>query len=317
MTSVPFPARTSRVARAALAEERPAEGRRDRLTGMLFVAPLAVAILLTTVYPTLFLIALATTRSTLGKPFRKFVGADQLVATLADPNFLLAMAKGIAFAFVSATAEVVVGFLIALAFATLLKLGRILLVIVLLPLMTPPVMVAIAWKLILAPAGGLLNGVLLNWGVIDAPVSFLATPLPAWLSIGVADLWQWVPFVAILSFAALMSLPDGVEEAAMVDGAGPLQRLLRITLPLVAAPLASIFLLKLIIGFKLFDLVYVLTFGGPGFATTTATFGIWRLALEQFDVGNAAAQTLVYAVVIGIVTLPVVRLHRFASENHG
>ncbi|WEK52152.1 MAG: sugar ABC transporter permease [Candidatus Kaistia colombiensis] len=140
--------------------------------------------------------------------------------------------------------------------------------------------------------------------------------MPAWLSIGVADLWQWVPFVTILCFAALVSLPDGVHEASLIDGAGPWQRFRHITLPLVMAPLASIFLLKLIIGFKLFDLVYVLTFGGPGFTTTTATFSIWRLALEQFDVGRAAAQTLIYAIVIGIVTIPVVRLHRWASEHY-
>lgn len=315
MTSLPY---SDAIAPAAASRARPAAdapARRDRIVSALFVAPLVVALLVTTLYPTLFLIALATTKSTLGKPFRKFVGTDQFVATLTDGNFQIAVAKSIAFAFASATVEVAVGFLVALAFVTLLKLGRTLLVIALLPLMTPPVMVAVAWKLILAPAGGLLNGLLMKAGIIDAPLSFLATPFLAWLSIGVADLWQWVPFVAILSFAALLSLPDGVQEAAMVDGASPLQRLRHITLPLVAAPLASIFLLKLIIGFKLFDLVYVLTFGGPGFATTTATFGIWRLALEQFDVGNAAAETLVYAIVIGIVTIPVVRLHRLASEN--
>jgi len=105
------------------------------------------------------------------------------------------------------------------------------------------------------------------------------------------------------------------DEASLIDGAGAWQRLRHITLPLVAAPLASIFLLKLIIGFKLFDLVYVLTFGGPGLTTTNATFSIWRLALEQFDVGKAAAQTLIYVVVISIVTIPVLRLHRLASER--
>lgn len=282
----------------------------------LWVAPLVFALIVTTLYPTIFLIALATTKSTLGKPFRSFVGLKNITGSLADAAFQLTVVKGVAFAFASAIVEIVVGFALACLFVALMKAGRYLLIVVLLPLMTPPVMVGVAWKLILAPSGGLLNGVLMNMGITDAPISFLATPVPAWLSIGIADLWQWVPFVTILCFAALVSLPEGVHEASLIDGAGPWQRLRHITLPLVAAPLASIFLLKLIIGFKLFDLVYVLTFGGPGLTTTTATFSIWRLALEQFDVGKAAAQTLIYAIVIGIVTIPVVRLHRWASEHY-
>lgn len=93
-------------------------------------------------------------------------------------------------------------------------------------------------------------------------------------------------------------------------------QLLHVTLPLVAAPLASTFLLKLIIAFKLFDLVYVLTFGGPGFATTTSGFAIWRLGMQEFDVGRAAAETLVYAAIVGFVTLPVVKLHaRFEAAR--
>jgi multiple sugar transport system permease protein len=281
-----------------------------------WVAPLGLALFVTTVYPTIFLIALAITKSTLGKPFRDFVGLKQFVQAILDPNFHAAVTKSIAFAFASATVELIIGFALASLLVSLVKAGRYLLTVILLPLMTPPVMVGIAWKLILAPSGGLLNGWLMRWGVIDAPMSFLASPIPAWISIGVADLWQWVPFVTILCFAALVSLPDGVREAAQIDGAGPVQRLRHVILPLVAAPLASIFLLKLIIGFKLFDLVYVLTFGGPGFTTTNATFAIWRLAFEQFDVGRAAAQTLIFAIVIGIVTIPVVRLHRKASEYY-
>ena len=281
----------------------------------LWIAPVVAALLITTVYPTLFLIALATTKSTLGKPFREFVGLKQILSVLLDPLFQTSVLRSILFAVASAVVELAVGFAIALLFTTLIKAGRFLTSFILLPLMTPPIMVGVAWKLILAPAGGLLNGVLLDLGIIDAPLSFLGTPGLAWLSIAAADLWQWVPFIVILSFAALMTLPQGVQEAAVVDGANPWQRLRYITLPLVAAPLASILLLKLIIAFKLFDLVYVLTFGGPGFATTTAGFQVWQVGLQQFDVGRAAAETLIYALVVGLATLPVVHLHRRAEAR--
>jgi multiple sugar transport system permease protein len=283
---------------------------RQRAARAIWIVPVVASLLVMVAYPTVFLIGLATTKSSLGKPFRSFLGVDQIVGALTDPLFLASVARSVFFALVSSAVELVFGFLIALLFASLLKAGRYLTSLTLLALMTPPVMVGVAWKLILAPSGGLLNGVLLDLGLVEAPVSFLGTASLAWASILIADVWQWTPFVVVLSFAALMTIPPEVREAAQVDGATPWQRLVLVILPLVAAPLAAIFLLKMIIAFKLFDLVFVLTFGGPGFGTTTSGFAIWRLALEQFDVGQAAAQTLIYAMIVGLVTLPVVKLQQ-------
>lgn len=287
----------------------------QRIGRWLWISPIVIGLAITLVYPTLFLIALALSKSTLGKPFRDFVGLKHILAVLQDPLFLTSMAKSIAYAFVTASIQLMLGFLIALLLTQLLKAGRFLVSLVLLPLMTPPVMVGIAWKLILAPAGGLLNGVLFDMGLISAPISFLGDPVLAWFAIAIADIWQWTPFIVILSFAALSTIPEGVHEAAIVDGASPLQRFWHITLPLVAAPLSSIYLLKLIMSFKLFDLVYVLTFGGPGFATTTTGFSIYRRALEQFDVAKAAAETLVYSLVIGLVLWPIIRLHQHLERK--
>ncbi|WP_331375212.1 carbohydrate ABC transporter permease [Sinorhizobium chiapasense] len=282
----------------------------QRFGRALWIAPVLLALAVTTLYPTVFLLALAVSKSTLGKPFRGFVGIKHFATTLQDPVFLSAIGKSIAYALSTSLLQLALGFLIALLFTSLLKAGRFLTSVVLLPLMTPPVMVGVAWKLILAPAGGLLNGTLISYGLISQPISFLGDPILAWLAIAVADLWQWTPFIVILCFAALSTIPDGVHEAALVDGANSWQRFWHITLPLVAAPLSSIYLLKLILSFKLFDLVYILTFGGPGFATTSAGFSIYRRAIEQFDVGRAAAETIVYGLVIGLATLPVVRLHQ-------
>lgn len=275
----------------------------------LWLAPIVAALAVTTLYPTVFLIALSLSKSSLGSPFRAFVGLDQFGRVLTDPVFLAAIGRSIVYGFVGSALQLVAGFAIALLFSSLIKGGRLLVSLVLLPLMTPPVMVGVAWKLILAPAGGLLNGWLLAAGIIEAPISFLGTGGWAWLSIGLADFWQWTPFIVILCFAALTTLPDGVIEASVIDGANARQRLVHIILPALAAPLASIFVLKLIVAFKLFDLVYVLTFGGPGFDTTNAGFAIWKHGLQEFDVAQAAAETLIYAVVIGLVTLPVVKLH--------
>jgi len=276
----------------------------------LWIAPIAISLLITTLYPLIFLISLALSKSSLGKPFKAFAGLKNFTLAFYDAQFLTSVAKTVVYAFSSSAVQLALGLAVALLFRKLLKKNRILVSLLLLPLITPPVMVGVAWKLILAPAGGLLNGTLIKWGLLAQPISFLGDPTLGWISIFVADLWQWTPFVAILSFAALASLPEGVEEAAVMDGTTPWQRFRLITLPLIAAPLASIYLIKLIFSFKLFDLVYTLTYGGPGFATTTTGFSIYRLAMQQFEVGQAAAQTLIFATLIGLLTLPVVRLHR-------
>lgn len=276
-----------------------------RLSRHLWTAPIILSLLVTTAFPFVFLIALSLSKSTLGKPFQKFIGLRHFSASLTDVEFWTSLAKTLTYALVSSAAQLVFGLAVALLFFGLMKSGRFLTSLILLPLMTPPVMVGVAWKLILAPAGGLLNGILLALG-LDQPLSFLGTPGLAWLSIFVADLWQWTPFVVILCFAALTTLPEGVAAAASLDGAGPWARFRYITLPLIAAPLLSIYLIKLIFAFKLFDLVYILTFGGPGFATTTTGFAIYRLAMSEFEVAAAAAQTLIFATLIGLLTLPLV-----------
>lgn len=297
----------------AVGDRAPAD--KAPLLRYLWIAPIAISLLITTLYPLIFLLSLALSKSSLGKPFKAFSGLKNFTLAFSDPQFLTSVAKTVVYAFLSSGVQLALGLAVALLFHKLLKKSRILVSLLLLPLITPPVMVGVAWKLILAPAGGLLNGFLLKWGLIAQPLSFLGDPALGWVSIFVADLWQWTPFVAILSFAALASLPEGVEEAAVMDGTNAWQRFRHITLPLIAAPLASIYLIKLIFSFKLFDLVYTLTYGGPGFATTTTGFSIYRLAMQQFEVGQAAAQTLIFATLIGLLTLPVVRLHRKLEQK--
>ena len=282
----------------------------------LWTAPVVAGLLVLSIYPTIFLVALALSNSRLGRPFQSFAGLNNLLKAILDPAFQAALTRSIAFAIASTAVELVLGVAVAVLMTRLVKAGRILMSLILLPLMTPPVMVAVAWKLILAPVGGLANGTLQKLGLIGEPLSFFGSAAGAWSSVGLADAWQWTPFVAILAYAALLAYPKEIDEAAMLDGAGPWARFRLLMLPFLAPSLVSIALLKLVIGFKLFDLVFVLTYGGPGFETTTAAFHIWRLALEQFDAGRAAAETLIFALVVGLVTWPLTRWqHRLEARE--
>jgi multiple sugar transport system permease protein len=112
-------------------------------------------------------------------------------------------------------------------------------------------------------------------------------------------------------------VPDEIVEAARMDGASARTIFWSITLPMIAPTLLAILLLRVVMALKLFDLVYGLTFGGPGFGTTVASFMIWRTALQEFDIGRAAAQTLVFAVWVSLIMLPLTWLHRRSEGLRG
>lgn len=284
------------------------QNSRLRFVGLSMVAPLVLGLAIFAAYPLVYLVGLAFTQSDLGNRFQKFVGFSNFTWAFEGTIFGTSLFNSIWFAVVASAVQLLLGLFVAYLLHSYVRRGRILRTLILLPLMTPPVMVGIAWKLMLNPAGGWLNGMLLRLGAIDQPISFFGDRFLAFPAIMLADTWQWTPFIVILCFAALQTVPEDVYEAAALDGAYPRRVFWCITLPMIAPALVTVFLLRLVMAFKTFDLVYALTAGGPGNATTLATFEIWRTAMREFDVGLAAAQTLMFAIVVSVVTLPVVAL---------
>jgi multiple sugar transport system permease protein len=276
---------------------------------------MVVGLLVFAVYPLVYLLVLSASKSLLGKPFQAWIGWENYRAAFADRGFIEALLRSVGFALPVTIAEVVLGLAIALLLQRSVRGGHVVRTLILLPLMTPPVMVAVAWKLILSPVGGLLNAALLGLGVVDKPVSVLGSTLWAFPSIAVADAWQWIPFVVLLVFAALLAQPTDIREAATIDGASEWRIFRDVTLPMLMPALVAIALIRFIMALKLFDLVYALTQGGPGFDTTVGSFFIYRLALEQFDVGYAAALTVLFGLFVGLVTLPVVMLRDWAVRR--
>ncbi len=291
------------MAEAATRVRRP--GRR---IGWAFSTPALIAGLIVTVYPLGYLLASSVSQSTLGRPFQEFVAADNFARAFEDETFTQALVRTTVFAIVTAVFQVGLGLVIALLMRQLTLGQNVIRTLILLPLLTPPVMAAVVWKLILAPNGGLLNAVLMQLGLIDEPLSLLGSPVWSIFMVGLADSWQWTPFVALIIYAGLLALPQSVYEAAQVEGASPAQTFRYITFPMLLPTLTAVLLIKLIISFKIFDLIYVLTAGGPADASMLSGFLIFRTAMREFDVGYAAAQTLIFVIVVTIVTIPVTLL---------
>ncbi len=287
----------------------------DKVAPRLLVAPLIVALLAFAIYPLVYLLILSASESLLGKPFQEWIGFDNYRAALTDQPFLYSLLRSAGFAVPVTIVELILGLAIAILLQRSVRGGHVVRTLILLPLMTPPVMVAVAWKLILSPVGGLLNMMMLGLGLTDKPVSVLGSSTWAFPSIAVADAWQWTPFIVLLVFAALQAQPDDIRQAATIDGASEWQIFRDITLPMLIPALAAIALIRFIMALKLFDLVYALTQGGPGFDTTVASFHIYRLALEQFNVGYAAALTVVFGLFVSLITLPVVMLRDWSLRR--
>ena len=279
--------------------------RRKPWMGRALLTPAVLSIVIIAVYPLVYIVMSSLSTSSLGRPFSDWVGPGNFISMLGDGVTIPSLGRSLIFAIPSALIALVAGVVVALSLDAAVKSGRMIRVLLLLPLMTPPVMVAVIWKLMLAPTGGLLNNVALSISSIAEPFAFLGSSPAAMISLMVVDAWQWTPFCVLLVYASLQTLPREVYEASQVDGAGVWQTFWRITFPLVLPSLVTVLLLKLIISFKVFDLVFIMTSGGPGFDTTVSSYEIYRTALQTFDVGAAAAQTIAFLVLVTIVIVPV------------
>lgn len=286
---------------------------RPRWQAWLLTSPLVLALLVIGVYPAVYTIAASVARSTLGRPFQKFVGMSNFSFALSG-DFADALMRTVFFALPTSALQMVLGVAIAMLLIRVNRFSGVWRALIFLPMMTPPVMIGMAWKLMLLPSGGLLNAMLVKVGMLSAEQSFLGQMPWAVFAVALADTWQWTPFVVLLSYAAIRGLPDDIRQAAYMDGAGPVRTFFSVQFPLLVPALLGIFLIKLIISFKIFDLVYVLTAGGPGTGTTLAGYAIFRTLLQSYDVGLAAAQVLLLVVVVTIITLPIMRLHRKYAE---
>ncbi|MCI9886936.1 sugar ABC transporter permease [Micrococcales bacterium 31B] len=253
--------------------------------------------------PTVYLVALALTQSSLARPLRAWVGLDNFTKAAASLGFGDSLWKSVLFAVLGAALQMALGTLIALALRSRGErrggLGLVG-VLLLLPLITPPVIVGTLWKLLLAPEGGWFASLLAPLGVEQ--FNPLGSPVSAFASLLVVDTWQWTPFVALLVYASLLGLDVEIFEAAALDGASAWRGFTHIALPLLSPALLSVALIKTVLGLKVFDLIFVVTQGGPGVASLLAPFAIYRKAFRgSFQIGQAAAMTLMLCLVVTVV----------------
>ena len=221
---------------------------------------------------------------------------------LADARFWQDAAQTLRFAGLSLALELLLGLGLALLLHRPLPRRGLVRAVVLLPWALPTTVMALGWRWILNDPFGPLNGLLQSLGL--PAYGFLSQPATTWLFTVLADVWKTTPFVALLLLAGLQAIPSELEEALRLEGAGPLQRLRRLTLPLLAPYLLLAALFRLAQALGVFDLIQVLTGGGPASSSESLALYAYLNAMRFLDFGYAATLMLgMFALVLGLSAL--------------
>jgi multiple sugar transport system permease protein len=275
--------------------------RVSRWTVALYLGPAVLVMAAACLYPVLTAFQLAGYKWEMGTPWSsaQWVGLDNFISAFSNEQVWSSLWTTLLFAGVCVAAEMVLGIALALALEHPVRGMAIFRTIFILPMMIAPIAVGLAWRYMFDAQFGLINAFLGLFGV--KAMTWLADPSLAFIAIVIADIWQWTPFVFIMMLAALASVDSAVLEAARIDGANWWQQIFLVKLPMVMHVIAITLMMRLIDAFRVLEVIYVLTFGGPGNSTEILALHIYKTAFVGQQMGVAAAvSVLLLVVVVGL-----------------
>jgi multiple sugar transport system permease protein len=263
----------------------------ERHLRYLMLAPAVLILLALTIFPSVYMFYAAVHKVSPNPEIPwEFAGVDNFARLLTDEQFHVGLLNTAIFTVVAVTIEFLLGLGLALLLDKYIRRLTFLKTVLMIPMMLPPIAVAITWKIIYEPQFGVLNEFMFQLGL----------PLQAWAgdvdlamaSVIAADVWQWTPFIFLLMLAGLASLPAEPYEAAAIDGASGWRQFWDLTIPFLKPVIAIALLLRIMDAIRLFDLVFILTGGGPADQTKVLSLYIYQVAYRFADPGYAAAISL-------------------------
>lgn len=271
--------------------------------GIGMLTPTLVVLLVMTAYPLVFTLVYSFTDYNLLKSLRQpasFIALKNYTDLLSDEYFQQAIWNTVKFTILAVIFEMIIGFLMALLVNSLRRGQKAMRTLLLLPYLLPTVTVAMSWRMMLSP----------NYGIVNQVLSALNLPVYNWFSdvhtafgmLVLIDVWQSAPFVFLLLYAALQSVPASQYEAARIDGANSIKTLFYVTIPNIKNSLALCALLRTIDSFRLFDKVNLLTGGGPANSTATITQYLYNYGINSLDFGFGSAGAIVMTVLVLILS---------------
>jgi ABC-type sugar transport system permease subunit len=240
----------------------------------------------------------------LGRPF---VGLDNYLEAFKDPRFYGALWHTLFFAVTSVSLEIIIGLWLALALNRAFRGRGLVRAAVLVPWAIPTVVSALLWRFMFEGQTGIVNSALVGLGLIREPVVWLIHPSAAWVPVILADVWKTTPFVALLLLAGLQNIDASLYEAARIDGASAWRQFRHVTLPLLKPALLVALIFRTLDAFRVFDLIYALTGGGPGTSTEPIALYTFNALLQNLQFGYGSALSVIVFVLTFSLALIYIR----------
>ena len=283
--------------------------RSDRRLRIWLVIPAVIAIWMVVGFPLLYALYISVHDYVLSQGGIKGFNPGNYVQIFRDDLLVSASRNTLVLTASVVTLEFLIGFGLALLLNNKRLKGRdIYMLILLIPMLMPPITVGLIWRLLLHPELGIIN---YGLGLLSLPQpAWLGDPRLAMITIIIVDIWHETSFIFLILLAGLTALPDELYEAAMIDGANAPAQFRYLTVPLMLPTILVAVLIRLIAALKTYDLVYILTRGGPGISTETISYYIYRVAFVFLDMGKSSAMSFILLVLIVILTLILMRVMR-------
>ena len=278
------------------------------------VLPAVIVLLLLTVYPFIYLVYVSLYIWPISPTLpRIFLGFGQFTYLFSDPAFIESMQVTLSLMVVGVAIQISLGMLLAILLSTKSIITNYFTLPFMIPVFISPVVVGLIWKFMFNYDLGILN-YLLNVIGLES-VNWLGTTTTAFWSVVIIDTWQWTPFTTLIIKAGLDSMDPTPQEAATVDGASRFQIFTLVTFPSIAPIFAVALLFRTLDAFKAFDIIYIVTRGGPGGSTYVLGYNIWKTAFYQNQLGLAAAMSVVMIIIATILAFILVRIMKGLMER--
>lgn len=280
--------------------------RAEARLGRILVAPAVAVIALVALFPLGYTVWESLHLHDLRMPWRgrPFVGLANYAEALGDPRFWGAMWHTALFTVLSVGLEMALGLVLALALNRAYRGRGLVRAAVLVPWAIPTVVAALLWRFMFEGEAGIANGILVQLGVLEEPLIWFIDSVAAWVPIVLSDVWKMTPFVALLLLAGLQNIDASLYEAARIDGAGAWRQFRHVTLPLLKPAILVALIFRTLDAFRVFDLIFVMTGGGPGTATEPIALYTFYALLQNLRFGyGSALSVIIFLVTFGLAFL--------------
>jgi ABC-type sugar transport systems, permease components len=291
------------------------ERTRACLTGYAFIVPALIFMVALIGYPIIYNFIISfqdVTAQTFASNARDFIGFDNYKSILKDPLLKASFLHTFLYTIGCLVIQFSLGLLLALFFAKRFRLSKLLRGLMVISWMLPVTVTALIYKFMFAESNGIINQLLMSLHLLQSPVSWLTSGGTAMWSLIIANTWIGIPFNMLLLTTGLNNIPEDVYEAAGIDGANTTQKFFHITIPLLKPTMMSVLILGFVYTFKVFDLVFVMTNGGPVDSTQVLSTYSYKMSFSFFRFGEGAAAANILFLCLFIVALFYLR---FVSDD--